>query len=34
MEFPVDPAKVRVHIANYNQFEDQPTAGKPEAVCK
>ena len=23
MEFPVDPYKVRVHIANYNLFNDQ-----------
>ena len=27
MEFPVDPAKVRVHIANYNLFEDQMVKG-------
>ncbi len=27
MEFPVDPAKVRVHIANYNRIEDQMVKG-------
>jgi methyl coenzyme M reductase subunit D len=27
MEFPVDPAKVRVHIATFNQFEDQMVKG-------
>ena len=27
MEFPVDPYKVRVHIANYNLFNDELATG-------